>query len=373
MSHPPLSPSHQQRLIDLLAALIDQQRARVIVPPYADQPGFWFGGGNLSQDADGTIWLTGRYRNFGDSRRGLQAGERGLECTLFRSDDQGEHFAPVRRWSKLDLSQPGKTVVSIEGTSLYHRPDGVWEYYVSAEKEETYPSPWESYQKPGTGIWSIDRMAAPTPAELDAATLTPVLHGRDHPEYLHVKDPVVFGLPNGDTALIFCSHPFTWASSNSGLAQRPAGGESFRVVTWEMVHRGAAWDIAATRITARLPVPRVGVFADLPPASIYFYDGAECLRPHEENRQARSRPRGYSCEEIGGAFFGWDAEFPRLARLSITQPLFVSPWGTGCSRYVDVLTTSDGLLATWQQSQPDGSQPLVGYRLSQADVARILA
>jgi hypothetical protein len=208
---------------------------------------------------------------------------------------------------------------------------------------------------------------------MDAATLTPVLHGRDHPEYLHVKDPVVFGLPDGSTALVFCSHPFTWASSNSGLALRPAGNEAYAVTAWEMVHRGAAWDIAATRITGRLAIPRLGVFADLPPASIYFYDGAECLRAHEENRQAHKRPRGYSCEEIGGAFFDWDAEFPRLSRLSLTQPLFISPWGTGCNRYVDVLPLPDGLLATWQQSQPDGSQPLVAHSLSQAGIARILA
>lgn len=368
-----LSTTHQQRLLNLLAALIDQQRARPLIPPYAAQPGFWFGGGNLASDTDGTIWLTGRYRNFGDSRTGLQAGERGLECAIFRSDDQGASFAKVRSFSKADLSQSGKTVVSIEGTALYHRPDGRWEYYVSAEKDEPYPLPWESYQKPGTGVWSIDRMVADTPTDFDAAALIPVLHGRDHPEYLHIKDPVVFGLPDDSTALVFCSHPFTWASSNSGLALRPAGAESYALRAWEMVGRGAAWDIAATRITARFPIPRRGVFADLPPASVYFYDGAECLRAHDENRQAHKRPRGYSCEEIGGAFFGWDDEFPRITRLSVTQPLFVSPWGTGCSRYVDVLATGDGLLATWQQSQADGSQPLVNHRLAQADVAAILA
>lgn len=368
-----LSAAHQGRLLDLLAALIDQQQARVIVPPYAAQSGFWFGGGNLARDPDGTVWLTGRYRNAGDSRTGLQAGERGLECALFRSDDQGASFQKVKSWSKADLSHTGQPVISIEGTALYRRPDGIWEYYVSAEKEKAYPSPWEGYQKPGAGVWSIDRMVASAPGDLDAATLTPMLGGRDHPEYLHVKDPAVFGLPDGATALVFCSHPFTWASSNSGLALRPAGADAFTVAAWEMVGRGAAWDIAATRITARLPIPRSGVFADLPPASVYFYDGAECLRAHEENRRAHRRPRGYSCEEIGGAFFGWDAEFPRLTRLSLTQPLFISPTGTGCSRYVDVLPLPDGLLATWQQSRPDGSQPLVAHSLAQADIARILA
>jgi len=117
----------------------------------------------------------------------------------------------------------------------------------------------------------------------------------------------------------------------------------------------------------------VGAFAALPPAAIYFYDGAECLRPHEESVRARRRPRGYSCEEIGGAFFGWDSDFPKLTRLSTLQPLFISPHGTGCSRYVDVLPTPDGLLATWQQGQADGSQPLVGHFLPADEIARLLA
>ena len=52
------------------------------------ETGFWFGGGNMVQDHDGTLWLVGRYRNHGDSRTGLGAGERGLELALFRSDDR---------------------------------------------------------------------------------------------------------------------------------------------------------------------------------------------------------------------------------------------------------------------------------------------
>ncbi|MEZ4672803.1 MAG: hypothetical protein R2932_00990 [Caldilineaceae bacterium] len=44
-----------------------------------------------------------------------------------------------------------------------------------------------------------------------------------------------------------------------------------------------------------------------------------------------------------------------IERLSILQPLFVSPHGLGTSRYVDVLTTEAGYFVTWQQSQPDRS------------------
>jgi hypothetical protein len=90
-----LSVVQERCLRALLAALIDQTAARVIVPPYRDAPGFWFGGGSLAQDSEGTIWLSGRYRNYGDSRTGLVAGQRGLECALFCSLDGGRSFARV--------------------------------------------------------------------------------------------------------------------------------------------------------------------------------------------------------------------------------------------------------------------------------------
>ena len=119
-------------------------------------------------------------------------------------------------------------------------------------------------------------------------------------------------------------------------------------------------------------MPQLGLFAGQPPCALYFYDGAECLRSHQQNRQARQRPRGYSCEELGGALFAWEEERPTFTRLSDLEPLFISPWGTGCSRYVDCLLTDEGILAIWEQSQADESQPLVGHFLSMARVDDIL-
>jgi len=366
-----LSPEQEECLHRLLSTLIDQRQAQVLVPPYQDALGFWFGGGNLVQDRDGTIWLSGRYRTFGDSRTALKAGERGLECTIFRSDDGGRSYEKVRSWSKADLSRHAR-VLSIEGSALYRLEDGTWELYISSEKERPYPEPLNSYQKPGTGVWSIDRMTGTSVEELDPATLEPILENHDRPEYLHVKDPLVFEDADGDTAMIFCSHPYSWSSSNTGLALRRRRQDAFQVQTWEVVSRGTTWDVAATRITSRLPVPQLGCFAGIGPCSVYFYDGAECLRSHEENPLAHKRPRGYSCEEIGGAFWGWDESFPELERLSRLAPWFVSPWGTGCSRYVETLVTADGILATWEQSQGDGSQPLVGHFVSMDEVERVL-
>ena len=367
-----LDSARRHALIRLLDRLIDQEAARVLVQPNASEPGFWFGGGNLVQDEQGVIWLCGRYRNYGDSRTGLAAGTRGLEVAVFRSDDRGASFHKVRSWAKSDLTSPYGKIVSYEGTALHRSADGGWELFISSEKEQGYPSPLEEFQKPGTGVWSIDMLAGPSPNALAGPDLTPVLINEDQPGYLHVKDPVVFDWSDGASALIFCSHPFSWSSSNSGLAARGPGETGFTVRAWELVNRGPAWDVAATRITARLPIPPIGLFQDQPPAAVYFYDGAECLRPHEESAAAVRRPRGYSCEEIGGALFGLDGEFPALQRLSDLRPFFVSPWGTGCSRYVDVLQTEEGWLATWQQGQTDGSQPLVGHFLDRAEIERIL-
>jgi hypothetical protein len=105
---------------------------------------------------------------------------------------------------------------------------------------------------------------------------------------------------------------------------------------------------------------------------LLFYDGGECVRNHEEHQQAVRRARGYSCEEVGGAAYVVDGDLSRITRLSKHQPLFISPHGTGCSRYVDVLATDEGYYATWQQSQSDGSQPLVMNFLPRAAAEEIL-
>jgi hypothetical protein len=334
---------------------------------------YWFGGGKLAIDQNNVIWLSGRYRNAGDSRTGLEAGARGAELALFRSDDGGKRFSKVRSWSKADLSTEDREVISIEGTALHYRSDGKWELFVSSEKKLQYPEEVRHYQKSGTGVWTIDMMLGSHPEALKIETLEPVLENLVDPTCLHIKDPFVIDRKDGSTILVFCSHPFSWTSDNTGYALRKPNTETFKVITSQMVPRGPAWDVAVTRITSRLSIPQIGVFVESKPVSVYLYDGAECMRAHRENTRAIQRPRGYSCEEIGGAFWGWTEEFPAMERLSTLEPLFFSPWGSGSSRYVDSLVTKDGILAVWQQSQKDGSQALVRHFLPNSEVARILS
>ncbi|MEQ8675461.1 MAG: hypothetical protein RLP44_21635 [Aggregatilineales bacterium] len=367
-----LTAEQTQRLRDLLTALVNQQQAQVIVPPQNASTGFWFGGGNMIETPDGTIWLSGRYRNFGDSRTGLGAGQRGLECAIFKSNDRGKTFEKALSFSKADLSVAGREVISIEGSALHIMDDGSIELFISTEKARAYPEGLEDFQKPGTGIWSIDRITGSTVDTLSVATIEPVLENFNHPEYLHVKDPVIFDLQDGSTALVFCSHPFAWSSSNSGMSIRTSGAHTFGPVVWEVASRGPAWDVAAMRITNRLAIPAIGAFANASDAYIYFYDGAECLRRLDDNPNAVSRPRGYSCEEIGGAFVGNALPTAEMQRLSLIAPLFVSPYGTGSSRYLSTIVLEEGILAIWQQSQPDESQPLVSHLLPHAEIERIL-
>jgi hypothetical protein len=195
----------------------------------------------------------------------------------------------------------------------------------------------------------------------------------DDPQWLHVKDPVVYDAANGDTVLYFCTHPFSWSSANTGLALRPKGEHRFGEPDFAPFPRGFTWDVAATRLTGLCRVPQVGEFARLPAICLAFYDGAESLRKYEEHPTAVKRPRGYSCEEIGGVGFLQEGHFASIDRLSVDLPLFVSPNGTGCSRYVDIYEDDSGFLATWQQSQSDLSKPLVMNRLGRAEAEAILA
>ena len=364
-----LTQIQERVLVTFLRALVHQERARIIVPANQRRPGFWFGGGNLVRDGE-VLWLTGRYRDQGDSRTGLAAGTRGLECSLFRSSDGGRNFEKIRSWSKTELSRDAE-VLSIEGTSLHRLPDGAWELFVSTEKDVAYPRAYADYQKPGTGVWSIDRMTGDSADGIVPDTLVTVLASED-PGSLHVKDPVAYDDAE-DTGLLFCSHPIAWTSSNSGLAVRRKGEAPFEVESWQLVPRGTIWDVAVTRITSRLPLPRRGHLESLPPLVVLFYDGAECVRQLEENPHALKRPRGYSCEELGGAFWAPADDLAAARRLSLAQPLFVSPHGTGSSRYVSTLTTPEGIYATWQQSQPDGSQALVLNFLANDEVGSLLS
>jgi len=315
------------RLKAVASRLIDQEQARVIVPPQRPGTGHWFGGGNMVQDQEGTLWLTGRFRNQGDSRTGLGAGERGLELAIY-------------------------------------------ELFVSTEKQGIgYPEELSSHLKPGTGVWTIDRLTADSIAHLSNAAVETVLE-TDDPRFLHIKDPFL-GSHEGADCLLFCTHPFCWTSSNTGYVVLDDRALSVQHANLNFFPRGFTWDVAMTRGTALVNLPRVGVLANQD-VQLFFYDGGECVRDLDQHATAVKRPRGYSCEELGGVAYCQNGDLNTVQRLSVNHPMFVSPHGTGCSRYVDVLATADNYIVTWQQSQDDGSQPLVMNVVPRAEIEALL-
>lgn len=365
-----LPESLEQRLMAFAQLLVNQQDARPVVLPNRNALGYWFGGGNLIEDTQGRLWLVGRYRDHGDSRTGLGAGPRGLELAIFRSADRGLSFHKVLSFSKPDLNVGEREVLSIEGSALHRTPEAV-ELFVSSEKSGIgYPPGLERYLKPNTGVWTIDRLVAEEIEGLADANVETVLQSGD-PQFLHVKDPVIYQPAGSPLVLLFCSHPYCWTSSNSGFVMRSVEDGSWRDTCFDFFPRGFTWDVAMTRTTAVLDVPRVGAFVERQ-VSLLFYDGGECVRNHQQHHDSVPRPRGYSCEELGGAAYFTEGQFRRPQRLSLLQPLFVSPWGTGCSRYVDVLTTHDGYYVTWQQSQESLAQSLVLNFVSHQEAREIL-
>lgn len=357
-------PRVESRL-QFLRSLVSPQEARVVVEAEETRPGFWFGSGKMVEIRS-ALYMTGRYRSAGDSRTGLGEGVRGKELAVLRSTNGGLTWERLFAFSKADLAPGDRPVLSIEGSALLPTDNGVHLFVASEKADVTYPERLRDFQKPGTGVWTIDVLVAPTVEDLPAARPMPLLSSTD-PRFLHVKDPFVGRTNTGELVLGFCTHPFSWTSSNTGYAHYNPDAVSAGKPRFEPFPRGFAWDVAISRGTCFLPLHDLDGTEDV----VLFYDGGECVRPHQEHNSAVRRPRGYSCEELSGAAL-LDGALDYRARISDLTPLAVSPHGTGCLRYVDVLQTADRLMATWQQSQPDGSQALMLRAMDMGEARTLL-
>ena len=368
-NRPPRNEERFHAVRALVSELIDQRSAHVIVRPNRAADGYWFGGGNLLQDAGGTLWLVGRYRDAGDSRTGLGAGERGLACALFASADGGASFEPVRSWSKAELSAHG-TVLSIEGTDLRRRAGGGVELFVSLEKDVPYPDAYAAYQKPGTGVWSIDRMTA-TRRHRSTWQHRRRCCGRGGRSPSTSRTPSPSRPRRGHGAAVLL------ASGLVGLQQhrrRRARGSAttFELASWEAVARGAIWT-SPSRAS---------------PTGSRCRESACCVRAADERLLLRRR--GVHAP-AGGEPAGRETAARLLLRGARRRD--VGPGrrlpgdgtavdGRAALRVADRnrqqslrehLLTKEFLYATWQQSQADRSQPLVMNALPMERVEAILS
>lgn len=357
-------------LLEIGRRLVNQEQAVVIVPAKKPSGGFWFGGGNMIADRQGRLYVSGRYRNSGDSRTGVGKGERGKELAIFRSEDDGQSFKKVVSFEKPELNVNGWEVLSIEGTAMRWTGNSV-ELYLSTEKSgRPFADGYNHYHKPGTGSWTIERITASSIEELDPAKVETVLENRD-PRWFNVKDPFVYENAGRNTVIGFCTHPFNWASSNTGYAVLNTDGSLSEEMNLSFFPRGFCWDVGVCRGTGFLDLPRSGILTDQL-HTLCFYDGAEAMRDYPQHRKAAVRPRGFSCEELGGLACFVDGNPDTTTRVSEIEPAFISPWGSGSSRYVDVLEFNEYYYVTWQQSQSDGSQPLVMNRVPRAEILGML-
>ncbi|MGD0311812.1 MAG: hypothetical protein ABSC90_05065 [Acidimicrobiales bacterium] len=196
-------------------------RARVVVPPPGDGPGYWAGAPSAVLCEDGTLWLAYRLR------RPLGVG-RGYANVVARSDD-GEHFETVVVLDRLEF-----TCDSLERPALVALDDGGWRLYVSCAT-------------PGTKHWRVDALDADDPTKFAAASARTVLPGD---AMTGVKDPVV-KLTGGRWHLWLCCHPLDQPEDTDRMSTHY--GTSVDGLTWTMHGEALAgtpgrWDERAARV-----------------------------------------------------------------------------------------------------------------------------
>jgi len=144
----------------------------------------------------------------------------------------------------------------------------------------------------------------------------------DDPAHLHVKDPVFAPSPVSsleaavEGRLICCVHSFAWSEGHSGdvsvLFSADGAVQLLGPFHAPTAPLGLTWDVAAARITGWvatadclrvLPAPS-SVGEAMEASLVLLYDGAETFRPQPGNERSKHRPRGYCCEELGGALIG---------------------------------------------------------------------
>jgi hypothetical protein len=146
----------------------------------------------MAKGPDGYLYLIGRFRSAGDSRTGLDLGDRGKELAVFSSADGAKAWTKVLAFDKGAVAPAGVEALSIEGSAIRYTPAGV-ELYVSSEKRVPYPERVAAYEKLGTGVWSIERLVAPT-IKGPRQAIPHTIMASDDPATLQVKDPFLADL-----------------------------------------------------------------------------------------------------------------------------------------------------------------------------------
>jgi hypothetical protein len=313
--------------------LFDPAAGMMVRAPLGDGPGWWAGAPGATFDAlTDTFYLV--YRQ----RQPRELG-RGIECRIAASEN-GIAFKDI--WA---LPKSSLNALSLERCSLCRGLDGVWRLYlcyVSVEDRR----------------WRIGLLEADEPDAFDLERLTPLLTADDIGAD-GVKDPSVFII--GRMTYLIASYATHEADLdpeqsrvrhatgdifNTGLTRSRTGaaisgdGRRFQWIgdISPMTQAGdpdkPAWDSYCRRIGSVLPLDRGGFLA--------FYDGGASVAENYEERT--------------GLAITFDLR--EFYSLSPDGPALVSPYSTGCLRYVDALPVGRELFYYYEMARPDGSHEL---------------
>lgn len=292
------------------------ETSQVVVEAPEPRPGSWAGAPSALVSA-GEHWLAYRLRNPVGEGRGY--------CNVLARSTDGVRFETV---ATVDRDAFGGE--SLERPALVRTPTGRWRLYVSVAL-------------PGTKAWRIDLLEADAPEALSAATPRTVL---DATALSAPKDPVVRLAGDGTWHLWASVHPLDDPDATDRMNTRHATSPDG--VTWQwrgvaLEPRPGRWDARGVRLTT---VVRAGA------QTVAYYDGR---RTAEENWEERT----------GLAVSVGDGRFTALG----DEPAYVSPFGAGGLRYVDLVALPDRP-GTWrayfEAARADGGHDLRTQTLSPA-------
>ncbi len=305
--------------------LFNPEDGVTIVDPPGRKRGFWAGAPSVIYDPeDKEFYLYYRLRK--------PVGEgRGWVCHISRSRD-GVQFKSIWSARKEEFDSP-----SIERSALVKTPQNTFRLYVS-------------YVDGKTSRWRIDVLEADKIEELDPSRRKPVLKPNDI-DSEGVKDPWVMIV--GGLYYMYASYgPRSSIASSSTLENLHKTGNIF--VTGKILHPtglalssdglefswhgsiispGQNWDRSVSRMSCALY---------LPPLFYAFYDGRTGEGDFYEDRT------GYAVS----------LDFETFHKVTETEPILSSPWGTGGLRYLDAIPVGEQIYYYYECARPDGSHEL---------------
>ncbi|HLK59864.1 MAG TPA: hypothetical protein VKU00_25100 [Chthonomonadaceae bacterium] len=320
-----------------LVPLFDPAEGALVRAPLDAGPGWWAGAPGATFDpVSNAFYIV--YRQ----RMPRELG-RGVECRIAVSEN-GISFTDIWALPKTTLD-----ALSLERCSLQRGLDGVWRLFLS-------------YVSPEDKRWRIGLVEAAEPDQFDATSLTPLLTAEDVGGE-GVKDPNVFVI--GRMTYLLASYATrlpeltpdaearkhqTGDIYNTGLTLSRTGAAisgDGRHFQWlgdvspglgEAAGDGKAaqpsWDAYCKRIGSLLPIEGGGYLA--------FYDGSASVAENYE-------------EKTGLAM---TFDLRTYYSLSPQQPALVSPYASGCLRYVDVLPVGHEIFYYYELARQDGSHEL---------------